>query len=228
MNIIASNTMETVSGRFIDLNNPTLDDIDEHDIGWGLSRIPRYAGHTVNELLYSVGQHSIFVTETIQRVFNPAEYGIRASLHDFAGKLDLRRKNELLDLASQRAAPQKTLLAGLLHDGSEAYILDVPTPLKSLPGIKEAYGALETKFMQLIHEKFGLTEGQLPIGTDDIVRWADSYTLTIEAYHLMRSRGKGWPKMTPVTLRGLQEFKLPYASIEVYENFMNWLEELSG
>ena len=223
--IPAIGIIETVSGRFVNLLEPKIDDIDADDMAWGLSRMPRYAGHTINELLYSVGQHSIFVTETLQRAWNPKEDGIRASLMDFIEKQSTVLREAMLEYWAKPKPPRQLLLAGLLHDGSEAYLLDIPTPLKNMPGIKEAYGRLEAQFMSLIWQKFGVKE------EDDVVhalvRWADSYTLTIEAYHLMRSRGKGWPKLTPVTLRGLQEFKLPYASIHVYEDFKAWLEELT-
>lgn len=40
-------------------------------------------------------------------------------------------------------------LKGLLHDASEAYLLDVPTPLKKSPAFKEYY-ALERKTMEAI------------------------------------------------------------------------------
>jgi uncharacterized protein len=223
MTIVNSNHIETVSGRFVDLINPTVDDIDADDLAWGLSRMPRYAGHTINELLYSVGQHSIFVAETLERVFDKKQDGIRASLLTFIDKQPVDKQEGLRELFQLPKAPSKLLLVGLLHDGSEAYLLDVPTPLKNLPGIKEAYSALEGKFMERIWEKFGLSD--IPAAYHDMVRWADGYTLTIEAYHLMRSRGQGWPKLMPVTLKGLQEFKSPYESIKVYEDF---LEMLSG
>lgn len=220
----SKHVIETVSGRFVSLETPTLEDIDADDMSWGLSRMPRYAGHTINELFYSVGQHSIFVVQTLQRVWDRREDGIRASLMDFMEKQPSNIREEMLELYGLPKAPVKLLRLGLVHDGSEAYLLDIPTPLKSMPGVKEAYGALEDKFMNLIWQKFDLLD--VPPAMHHMVRWADSYCLTIEAYHLMRSRGKDWPKLTPVTLKGLQEFKLPYASIQVYEDFLGWLEEL--
>lgn len=219
--------IETVSGRFIDLTNPSIDDINEEDLAWGISRMPRYSTHTINELIYSVGQHSIFATETVQRAWNHKEDGIRASLMAFIERQDSLRREAMLDLwANTKQAPTLLLLGVLLHDASEAWLLDVPTPLKNLPGIKEAYGELEAQFMSLIYQKFGLDK--MPDGSEGFIQWADSYTLTIEAYHLMRSRGNGWPKLMPVTLRGLQEFKAPKPSIQVYEEFKAWLGELTA
>ena len=176
--LVSRFVMETVSGRFIDLTNPSIDDINEEDLAWGISRMPRYSTHTINELIYSVGQHSIFATETVQRAWNHKEDGIRASLMAFIERQDSLRREAMLDLwANTKQAPTLLLLGVLLHDASEAWLLDVPTPLKNLPGIKEAYGELEAQFMSLIYQKFGLDK--MPDGSEGFIQWADSYTLTI-------------------------------------------------
>lgn len=50
------------------------------------------------------------------------------------------------------SVPTEHKLAALLHDASEAYLLDIPTPVKSqLPGYAEA----EDRLMSLIAAKFG-------------------------------------------------------------------------
>jgi hypothetical protein len=47
-----------------------------------------------------------------------------------------------------------TLLWGILHDASEAYLPDVPRPIKSdMPGFK----AIEERVMRAVAERFGLT-----------------------------------------------------------------------
>ena len=66
----------------------------------------------------------------------------------------------------------KNKLAGLLHDASEAYLLDIPTPIKhNIPGYQEA----ETKIMQLIAEKF---QFQYPF--DDTIHIIDKKMLEKE------------------------------------------------
>ncbi len=63
-----------------------------------------------------------------------------------------------------------------------------------------------------------------------VVHWADLYTRTIEAYHFMPSRASFWPpaaKISGLTLIDLQNFKMPMPSIEVYEEFLGYFEELS-
>lgn len=55
---------------------------------------------------------------------------------------------------SQLCRPDDAL-SGLLHDASEAYLADVPAPLKELPEF-EAYRAAERNLQRMIAERFGL------------------------------------------------------------------------
>ena len=50
-------------------------------------------------------------------------------------------------------------LWGLLHDASEAYLVDVPAPLKQLPEFA-AYRRAEERLQALIMERFGLSAQQ--------------------------------------------------------------------
>ena len=74
--------LETVSGKFIDILDPTPEDILLEDISWSLSRQARFNGHTISEQPYSTGLHSIFVADMIwgktQDPYN-AQFGL---LHD--------------------------------------------------------------------------------------------------------------------------------------------------
>lgn len=68
--------------------------------------------------------------------------------------------------------PPDLQLAALLHDASEAYLLDIPSPVKSrIPGYKEA----EDNLMKLIAEKF---QFQYPL--DPIVKDEDMKALQWE------------------------------------------------
>lgn len=69
--------INTSSGRIIDLNNPTVDMIDIHDIATSLSNICRFGGH-VNRF-YSVAQHSVLVCHLMREAQG---YDIEALLHD--------------------------------------------------------------------------------------------------------------------------------------------------
>lgn len=81
------------------------------------------------------------------------------------------------------------LLTGLLHDASEAYIHDIPSPVK--PYLK-SYKKMEDKIMRAIAKKFGLVY-PLP----QIVKDADAMCLKAEAKGLMMSGGTDWADMYP-------------------------------
>ena len=77
--------------------------------------------------------------------------------------------------------------AGLHHDDPEAYIGDIPRPLKPLlgPNLKELNGKFEVAIkasLQLDYLDFD----------HPAVKRADFWALSYEAYNLMKSRGEGW------------------------------------
>jgi 5'-deoxynucleotidase YfbR-like HD superfamily hydrolase len=218
MNAIGPNTIETVSGVFVDLLDPKPEMIRETDIAWALSRMPRFAGHTLTAMPYTVGQHSIVVLRLVQRLKDPKETELHYSFREFC---KIHFKDVILN--PDEITPD-VLLHCQLHDGSEAFLLDVPTPLKKLPGMKEVYGQIEHRMMSAIWTKFDLAE---PTGlTAALIAWADAYALTVEAYHLMLSRGTQWTRRLPVELMALQQFEAPKSGPEVYADFMAWLDEL--
>jgi len=68
-------------------------------------------------------------------------------------------------------------LWGLLHDASEAYAVDVPTPVKrQIVG----YAEIESRIMDAVAEKFSL-KGAMP----EVVKVADDIMLATEARDLM-------------------------------------------
>lgn len=66
---------------------------------------------------------------------------------------------------------------GLMHDATEAYLTDMPSPVKRLMA---DYRALEDKLYLVIAERFGLDQ-ELPA----IVKRADAIALATEAQQLM-------------------------------------------
>ena len=69
-------------------------------------------------------------------------------------------------------------LWGLLHDASEAYLVDIPRPIK--PSLTNYYD-LEAELMKVICEKYGL-EAEMP----DIVKYADNHILADERNQNMK------------------------------------------
>lgn len=110
-NLHAPNCIRTHTGKYIDVFNLNIEDIDIKDIAHALSQVPRFGGHLPR--FFSVAQHSINCTKIT--------------------------KNNKLE--------------ALLHDASEAYILDMPKPIKNrLPD----YCKLEKYIMGKIFTKFDL------------------------------------------------------------------------
>ena len=76
--------------------------------------------------------------------------------------------------------PEGDRLWGLLHDASEAYLMDLPRPLKGVPGLGDVYKLAEARCMAVICEKFGL-----PIKIPKAVKEADTRMLFTEKRDLM-------------------------------------------
>ena len=71
-------------------------------------------------------------------------------------------------------------LAALLHDASEAYLLDIPSPIK--PHLSN-YKKIEDNLMKFISKKFGFT---FPLNKH--VKAVDRRMLEIEWHHIMLDR----------------------------------------
>jgi len=73
-----------LSGRRLDLLDPSPGDIEIEDIAHGLARVARWNGQTVGEYAFSVAQHALLVEE-IAAVLNPGlnrRWRLAALLHD--------------------------------------------------------------------------------------------------------------------------------------------------
>lgn len=75
-------------------------------------------------------------------------------------------------------------LAGLLHDASEAYLRDLPTPIKYADGF-EAYRRAEANLQELIYAKYGCRPSPA-------VHRADAVMLHTEAANLFRGGPAPW------------------------------------
>ena len=90
---------------------------------------------------------------------------------------------------AEKLFPDTPVIAifALLHDGSEAYLCDVPRPVKSsFPN----YLKWEAVLSDIIYRKFS---GVLPTEDDEQkILKVDNIMLATEAFHLVSSKGKGW------------------------------------
>lgn len=111
------------------------------------------------------------------------------------------------------------VLQGLLHDASEAYLMDIPKPIKvHLP----EYRDLERHVQSTIYQTFGL-----PADMPASVHWADMTMLVTESRDLMADRGRGWgiqatPLPDPVYPHTTAEAEAMFlAKFEFYTAFRN-------
>jgi 5'-deoxynucleotidase YfbR-like HD superfamily hydrolase len=75
-----------LSGRRLDLLDPSPMDIEIEDIAHGLARVARWNGQTVGEHAFSVAQHSVVVEEILAHIQPDIEprWRLAALLHDAA------------------------------------------------------------------------------------------------------------------------------------------------
>ena len=71
-----------LSGRRLDLLNPSPLDIEIEDIAHGLSFLARWNGQTVGDFPLSVAYHSLLVEEIFSRDNKKAVWSLAALLHD--------------------------------------------------------------------------------------------------------------------------------------------------
>ncbi|HGG65816.1 MAG TPA: hypothetical protein ENK34_14730, partial [Rhodobacteraceae bacterium] len=73
-----------LSGRRLDLLDPTPMDIEVEDIAHGLAFVARWNGQTIGDYAYSVAEHSLLVEQiyTLIQPKAPVKWRLAALLHD--------------------------------------------------------------------------------------------------------------------------------------------------
>lgn len=83
-----------------------------------------------------------------------------------------------------RTASKKFGLIGLLHDASEAYLADIPNPIK-VSGLFDEYLNIEERIQSKIYAKFGIP-ALLSAHESELLREADIMALATERKFLMQ------------------------------------------
>lgn len=96
------------------------------------------------------------------------------------------------EILEKTSSPELALVF-LLHDAAEAYLKDIPTPLKRLLGI--SYVSLETMFQMTIFQKFNLN--QFDIDHPEI-KGMDLAMLAAEKEQLLNEGNIEWPQLNGV------------------------------
>ena len=115
-----------LSGRRLDLLDPTPMDIEIADIAHGLAFVARWNGQTRGDWAYSVAEHSLLVEQIHARCESGTDLG----------------------------AEPRWRLAALLHDAPEYVIGDMISPVKAALG--REYGEMDLRLAAAIHRRFGL------------------------------------------------------------------------
>ena len=102
------------------------------------------------------------------------------------------------DLVAERGGDGEAALWALLHDASEAYLVDLPHPLKHRSELGRLYSEAEDRLQAAICERFGLTVEAPPL-----VKQADRALLATERRDVA-SVAWHWPELDgfePLDLR---------------------------
>lgn len=89
-------------------------------------------------------------------------------------------------LEHQRYSPE-IVLAGLMHDAHEAYLGDMPSPLKK---IFKDYGPISEELQKTIEKKYAIPMNE---NVSKLVKNADFACFHAEVRDLMPSNGWNWP-----------------------------------
>lgn len=165
--------MQTFSGKAYIIDDPTPDQICLEDIGQALSQQCRFAGHS--SVFYSVAEHSVHVCNRVKQILEIGE-----SILSSVSSRD-----------TEEEAHNGIIRAALLHDASEAYLLDIPRPLKIQPEMA-FYREQHAKTMKAIQDKYGIPEGK-----PTIIKQADNELLATEKEQVMAPPPRDWVSLPP-------------------------------
>ena len=93
------------------------------------------------------------------------------------------------DIAQRCGANETMRRAALLHDAAEAYVVDVPRPLKPFLA---GYAEIEHRIESCVEERFGLAPGSIRHGA--IKHW-DNVALSTERRDIMLPAPKPWHQL---------------------------------
>jgi len=143
--------IQTVSGARLDCAHLERNTYDAMDLAQGLSSQTRFAGQYRSDYTWSVLHHSWLVRLIVDILYDEDGFSYKV----------------------WRVAR----LVALLHDGSEAFLGDLPTPFKR---VLPEFVAYEHRMQYEIYRQYGLTDDDLS-HSKEIVKSADTSAMLVEA-----------------------------------------------
>lgn len=192
----------TYTGRVFYPLQPSAKDVALEDVAHALSNMCRFTGHTRD--FYSVAEHSVRVSWLVGDLWDEAVDANQRRAD--AGPLVIHKRRELE-------------LAALLHDASEAYLVDLPSPVKRVvSGYKEAERAVSIE----VARAFGVEPELLE---HDLVKAADRIMLATEKRDLMARAPEGTWETLPRARGNRIE---PWIPTHARSMFRRRFDELTG
>ncbi len=177
-----------------------------------LDYIETFTGRSFRPL--SPGDAPIVIEDIAHALSNQCRFSGHTRVHYSVAEHSVRVSKLLADWG----APKEEQLWGLLHDASEAYLVDIPAPLKSTPAFA-AYCVAEAALQQAICLRFGL-----PVEQPKSVALADRVLLATEARDLMPFVPEHWEALR--SFPTLQDPIEPWRPMAVKRSFLLMFEDL--
>jgi 5'-deoxynucleotidase YfbR-like HD superfamily hydrolase len=163
-----------LSGRRLDILNPSPFDVEIEDIAHGLARVARWNGQTRGGVTFSVAQHSVLVAEILSLLdpAAPARWKLFALLHDapeyVIGDMISPFKAALGDV--YREVEARLAQAILLRFSLS------PNPAAALARMTKKADRVSAYFEATLYAGFAEDEAQALFGAPEIdLRWVEAW-----------------------------------------------------
>ena len=198
--------LQTHRGSAFPLLDPDPSHVDFNDIADSLSTLCRFNGHCQG--FYSVAQHSVLVMQILID----------------AGQADIYSDDG-----------RKTLLYALLHDGHEAYMGDITTPMREAiatlsPDADKAIKTIAARIDAAIFYAAGLAP-TMPPKTAALIKTADQIALATERRDVLADGPEWGIDLPPPMKRALrpQAYHLAHDTFLMrFRDLTQWHENAAG
>lgn len=188
--------IQTYSGKILCFDRMDPNSICITDIAQALAMQTRFVGQCAKH--YSIAQHCVLVSIIMEKMYYST----------------YRRSEEALMAA----------LYGLMHDASEAYMGDIPAPLKRMPQL-QGYNELEERLLDIILAKYNV---EITNKSRSILAIADRHILADEVSACMLDgRSFDWDMDASLVPQYIDRIK-PWGASIAYAKYIKRFKFLKG